>query len=141
MEVRGAVNDITVYDDFAHHPTAIATTLEGLRARVGDQRIIAVIEPRSNTMRLGVHLQRLAPATDSADRVIWYQPPGLDWSLQPVIGASTTPAEIIDSVERIVADLTQQLSGGEHVVIMSNGGFGGIHKKLVAALQQRFQQQ
>jgi len=141
MELLATINGIHVYDDFAHHPTAIATTLEGLRARVGQQRIIAVIEPRSNTMRLGVHLQRLAPATDNADRVIWYQPPGLDWSLQPVIAASKTPAEVIDSIDRIVADLTAQLSGGEHVVIMSNGGFGGIHKKLVAALQQRFQQQ
>src|SRR5690606_37786710 len=88
MEVVCRVNGITVYDDFAHHPTAIAATLEGLRARVGGGRIVAVIEPRSNTMRLGTHLQQLAPATAAADEVIWYQPPGLDWPLEAVVAAS-----------------------------------------------------
>lgn len=141
MELLADISGVRVYDDFAHHPTAIATTLQGLRARVGSEKIIAVIEPRSNTMRLGVHLQKLAPAAQLADRVIWYQPAGLDWSLNEVITASTKPAQIYDSIERIVADLTQQLSGGTHIVIMSNGGFGGIHQKLVNSLQQRFQQQ
>jgi UDP-N-acetylmuramate: L-alanyl-gamma-D-glutamyl-meso-diaminopimelate ligase len=141
MELLADINGIRVYDDFAHHPTAIATTLQGLRARVGNERIIAVIEPRSNTMRLGVHLQKLAPATQLADQVVWYQPSGLDWSLDDVIASSAKPARLYDNIDRIVADLTQTVSGAAHIVIMSNGGFGGIHQKLVNALQQRSQQQ
>jgi len=138
MELIADIHDIRVYDDFAHHPTAIATTLEGLRAKVGDTPIIAVIEPRSNTMRLGVHLQKLSPSTAAADRVLWYQPPGLDWSLNDVVNNSATPAQLYDSIDTIVADLTQKLSGGEQVVIMSNGGFGGIHQKLAASLRLRW---
>jgi UDP-N-acetylmuramate: L-alanyl-gamma-D-glutamyl-meso-diaminopimelate ligase len=141
MELIADIHNIRVYDDFAHHPTAIATTLEGLRARVGTAPIIAVIEPRSNTMRMGVHLQRLAPSISAADRVLWYQPTGLDWSLDEVIATSPQPAQLYSDIDRIVADLTAQLSGGENIVIMSNGGFGGIHQKLVSSLQQRFQQQ
>jgi UDP-N-acetylmuramate: L-alanyl-gamma-D-glutamyl-meso-diaminopimelate ligase len=141
MELLADVHGIRVYDDFAHHPTAIATTLEGLRARVGNAPVIAVIEPRSNTMRMGVHLQRLAPAVAAADRVIWYQPPGLDWSLDEVIAGSPRPAALYSDIERIVADLAGEMKGGENIVVMSNGGFGGIHQKLVGALQSRFQAQ
>ena len=141
MELLADIHGIRVYDDFAHHPTAIATTLEGLRARVGKAPVIAVVEPRSNTMRMGVHLQRLAPSIEAADRVIWYQPPGLDWSLEQVIAASPRPAVLYDDIGRIVADLAASVSGGESIVIMSNGGFGGIHQKLVGALQRRFQAQ
>jgi UDP-N-acetylmuramate: L-alanyl-gamma-D-glutamyl-meso-diaminopimelate ligase len=141
MELLAEVDDIRVYDDFAHHPTAIATTLDGLRARVGKAPVIAIIEPRSNTMRMGVHLERLAPAIAAADRVIWYQPPGLDWSLDQVIAASPRPAVLYSDIERIVADLTAELRGGENIVVMSNGGFGGIHQKLVSSLQRRFQGQ
>jgi UDP-N-acetylmuramate: L-alanyl-gamma-D-glutamyl-meso-diaminopimelate ligase len=141
MELLADVHGIRVYDDFAHHPTAIATTLEGLRARVGNAPVIAVIEPRSNTMRMGVHLQRLAPAVAAADRVIWYQPPGLDWSLDEVIAGSPRPAALYSDIERIVADLAGEMKGGENIVVMSNGGFGGIHLKLVGALQSRFQAQ
>jgi UDP-N-acetylmuramate: L-alanyl-gamma-D-glutamyl-meso-diaminopimelate ligase len=92
-------------------------------------------------MRLGVHLQKLAPSTQAADRVIWYQPPGLDWSMREVIASSETPAQLYDDIDRIVADLTQQLKRGDRVVFMSNGGFGGIHQKLVRSLRQRTQQQ
>jgi UDP-N-acetylmuramate: L-alanyl-gamma-D-glutamyl-meso-diaminopimelate ligase len=141
MELLAEINDIRVYDDFAHHPTAIATTLEGLRARVGKAPVIAIVEPRSNTMRMGVHLQRLAPSIAAADRVIWYQPPGLDWSLDEVIAASPRPATLYSDIERIVADLAAEMRGGENIVIMSNGGFGGIHQKLVGALRRRFQAQ
>ena len=94
MELLDTVAGIAVYDDFAHHPTAIATTLEGLRGRVTKGRIVALIEPRSNTMRMGVYKDRLAPATSCADEVIWYQPPGLDWSLDSVIAGSATPARL-----------------------------------------------
>jgi UDP-N-acetylmuramate: L-alanyl-gamma-D-glutamyl-meso-diaminopimelate ligase len=139
MELIADVHGIRVFDDFAHHPTAIATTLEGLRANVGAAKIIAVIEPRSNTMRLGTHRQKLAPSTVAADRVIWYQPPGLDWSLADVIADSKIPAQQYDSIDAIVADLTRELGGGEQVVIMSNGGFGGIHQKLAASLRARWE--
>jgi UDP-N-acetylmuramate: L-alanyl-gamma-D-glutamyl-meso-diaminopimelate ligase len=141
MELLADIDGICVYDDFAHHPTAIATTLAGLRARVGSENIIVVIEPRSNTMRLGVHLQKLAPSTQAADNVIWYQPPGLDWSLGEVIASSEKPTQLYDNIDRIVADLTLKLKRRDHVVFMSNGGFGGIHQKLVRSLRDRFQKQ
>jgi len=135
MELLDTVEGIAIYDDFAHHPTAIETTLQGLRAKVGQQRIVAVIEPRSNTMKLGSHQARLAPATMDADQVIWYQSPDLGWSLQSVIDSSSCEAEIATSIEDIVAQLVSDASSGDHIVIMSNGGFGGIHQKLVMALE------
>jgi UDP-N-acetylmuramate: L-alanyl-gamma-D-glutamyl-meso-diaminopimelate ligase len=134
MELLGEPGGITVYDDFAHHPTAIATTLAGLRAKVGQQRIIAVIEPRSNTMRLGSHLDRLADATAQADHVIWYQPEGLDWSLDTVVASSAGRAQVQQSIPQIIESLLQTAVAGDHIVIMSNGGFAGIHQQLVTAL-------
>ncbi|HET8731266.1 MAG TPA: UDP-N-acetylmuramate:L-alanyl-gamma-D-glutamyl-meso-diaminopimelate ligase [Moraxellaceae bacterium] len=134
MEVVGHVRGVTVYDDFAHHPTAIATTLEGLRRKVGTGRIIAVIEPRSNTMRLGAHKDSLAPSVVSADQVIWYQPEGLNWDLGPVVTASPVPAVVLGSIDAIIDKVVAEARPGDQVVIMSNGGFGGIHQRLVAAL-------
>ena len=96
---------------------------------------MAVIEPRSNTMRLGVHKANLAPATEQADEAIWYQPPGLDWDLQPVVAASKAPARVASDLEQLVQSLVAQAKAGDHIVIMSNGGFGGIHRKLLQALQ------
>ncbi|MDG1772527.1 MAG: UDP-N-acetylmuramate:L-alanyl-gamma-D-glutamyl-meso-diaminopimelate ligase [Oceanicoccus sp.] len=140
MELIYDDRGILVYDDFAHHPSAIATTLAGLRAQVnaqaGEQRIIAVIEPRSNTMRLGSHLDRLAEVTAEADQVIWYQPEGLDWSLQSVVDHSEGRAVISDSIPSIVQQLAADSKAGDHIVIMSNGGFGGIHLLLTTALSQ-----
>jgi UDP-N-acetylmuramate: L-alanyl-gamma-D-glutamyl-meso-diaminopimelate ligase len=135
MEVVGEVDGITVYDDFAHHPTAIATTLEGLRKKVGQRRIWAVIEPRSNTMRMGAHKDNLAGSTAAATEVIWYQPAGLDWDLGPIIAESPVPAQVVDSIDGIIARLVREALPEDAVVIMSNGGFGGIHQKLVAALK------
>lgn len=137
MELRGEVNGVRVYDDFAHHPTAIATTLEGLRRRVGGERILAIIEPRSNTMRLGRHQDTLAASTAEADEVIWYQPPGLDWSLQAVLERSPVPARVEQDLDALIATVAEQTHGPCHIVIMSNGGFGGIHGKLLAALTGR----
>jgi UDP-N-acetylmuramate: L-alanyl-gamma-D-glutamyl-meso-diaminopimelate ligase len=137
MELLASVGGITVYDDFAHHPTAIQTTLAGLRANVGDQRIIAVIEPRSNTMRLGSHLSRLANATVLADQVVWYQPEGLDWSLQSVVDDSDGRASVVSSVEVIIDQLVADSLDGDHIVIMSNGAFAGIHQQLIAALNEK----
>ncbi len=137
MEVRGTVNGITVYDDFAHHPTAIATTLQGLRHKLGHAaRIFVVLEPRSNTMRMGVHRDNLAAALQGADRVWLYQPPGLDWSLDLVTGALDVPVRVMDSVAALVQSLQQNAVPGDHVLIMSNGGFGGLHDRLLKALAQ-----
>ena len=137
MELLGKPGGVAVYDDFAHHPTAIETTLAGLRESVGEQRIIAVIEPRSNTMRLGAHLNRLADVTRLADCVMWYQPQGLDWSLDAVVAQSEGRATIEQSIERLLDKLVQMAIAGDHIVVMSNGGFDGIHQRLVNALQAR----
>ncbi len=138
MEVVGEVRGITVFDDFAHHPTAIQTTLAGLRKKVGakdgKKKIIAVIEPRSNTMRLGAHKENLAPSVNDADLVLWYQPDGLNWDLGPVVAASPVPAQVLNSIDAIIEKVVKETSAGDQVVIMSNGGFGGIHQKLVKAL-------
>ncbi len=139
MELLATVGGISVYDDFAHHPTAIATTLEGLRGRVSEGRIVALIEPRSNTMRMGIYKDRMAPATEHADEVIWYQPPGLDWSLDSVIAASASRARLSVDLSQTIAELSASLSAGDHLVIMSNGGFGGVHQRLIAALRKRWE--
>ncbi len=136
MEVVGEAAGVTVYDDFAHHPTAIETTLKGLRAQVNEAQILAVIEPRSNTMRLGAHSDRLAPATAAADRVIWYQPAGLNWNLEAVAEASPVPATICSSVDEVIDSVKSLSVDDSHVLIMSNGGFEGIHGRLLSALQE-----
>lgn len=136
LEVRGEVGSVRVYDDFAHHPTAIATTLDGLRGRVGNERIIAVLEPRSNTMRMGVHKDSLAPSLELADQVVLYQPAGLGWDLSDVAAALGTRARVLHSIDDIVAHLVSVMRPRDHVLIMSNGGFGGLHERLLRALQE-----
>ena len=133
MEVRGTVNGITVYDDFAHHPTAIATTVEGLRGRVDDARILAVLEPRSNTMKRGVMKDRLAESLAAADQVFCYSA-GLDWDARTAFAPLGERVAIHDDLGRLVAAIAQSARAGDHILIMSNGGFGGIHDKLLAAL-------
>ena len=130
MEMIGHTDGLTIYDDFAHHPTAIATTLDGLRKRVADERIVAIIEPRSNTMKAGVHRQTLAESATSADLTYWYQPPGLDWSLEESINGygGQRIEQDFDTLLRAVALEARQ---GGHFVIMSNGGFSGFHQKLL----------
>jgi UDP-N-acetylmuramate: L-alanyl-gamma-D-glutamyl-meso-diaminopimelate ligase len=137
MEIRGVIDDVTVYDDFAHHPTAIATTLAGLRARVGGARIVAVLEARSNTMKLGVHREQLAPALKLADRAWFLNSPDLGWDLPGAVAALGERAEFAPSVEELVKGLTAQSRPGDHILVMSNGGFGGLHDKLLAALRAR----
>ena len=134
MEIRGEINGITVYDDFAHHPTAIKTTLAGLRAKTGTARIIAVLEPRSNTMRLGIHRHTLGPALDAADAVLLYQPAGLDWNLDHVTATLDT-AQVFDDIERLAVHLAETTRSGDHILIMSNGAFGGLHEKLLHLLE------
>ncbi len=133
MEVRGVVNGITVYDDFAHHPTAISTTLNGLRKRVGEEKIIAIVEPRSNTMRMGVHVEELGPSLMLADEVVFYRPADIDWNLNTV-AESLNNAKVFEAVDHIVSYLKGYVRPGDHLLIMSNGGFGGIHNKVLKAL-------
>ncbi len=135
LELLGTVNGVSVYDDFAHHPTAIAATLQGLRARTGKGRLFALIEPRSNTMRQGQHRDQLAASCESADQVYWFQPPNMDWSLEDVAAASPVPARVISDIDGLVAAVKSELGAGDQVVIMSNGGFGGIHDKMLCALE------
>jgi len=137
MEVRGEVAGVTVYDDFAHHPTAIETTLEGLRARVGAARIIAVLEPRSNTMKMGVHREQLAPSLAVADRTWLLNSPDLGWDLAGAVSSMGDRASLAGSVDALVRGLAAQARAGDHVLVMSNGGFGGLHDKLLAALRAR----
>lgn len=134
MELRGEQAGVKVYDDFAHHPTAIETTLAGLRAQVGEARIIAVLEPRSNTMRLGVHAERLAPAMWAADRVLVYSPPELNWDAARVFTELGDRAEVFTSVADIIGAIVKGKQPGDHVLIMSNGGFENIHQRLLDAL-------
>ncbi|PPD03207.1 MAG: UDP-N-acetylmuramate:L-alanyl-gamma-D-glutamyl-meso-diaminopimelate ligase [Methylobacter sp.] len=129
MEVIAKINGVTVYDDFAHHPTAIATTLDGLRRQVDGERIIAIVEPRSNTMRLGVHTQTLAQSLHSADRALIYQPEGLGWDLSQLLKYAEN-IEICASLDAIIGILQQEAKQGGHFVLMSNGSFGGIYQRL-----------
>ena len=137
MEVKGQVNDITVYDDFAHHPTAIATTLDGLRKKVGNARILAVLEPRSNTMKMGVHKETLANSWQKADDVFVYEPQGMDWSLAESVKRSSAPAQCFRDVEQIVQKVTNVAQAGDHILIMSNGGFEDIHGRILQALENK----
>jgi UDP-N-acetylmuramate: L-alanyl-gamma-D-glutamyl-meso-diaminopimelate ligase len=137
MQVRGEVDGIVVYDDFAHHPTAIHTTLAGLRARVNGARIIAVLEPRSQTMRLGVHRDVLAPAFAAADDVWIYAPPDLGWDVESVVAALGKRGHLRRDLDALSADLVAALRPGDQVLVMSNGSFGGLHGRLLSALQAR----
>jgi UDP-N-acetylmuramate: L-alanyl-gamma-D-glutamyl-meso-diaminopimelate ligase len=136
MQVRGQARDVVVYDDFAHHPTAIRTTLEGLRHRVGAARIIAVLEPRSNTMKRGLMKDALPQSVAAADRVYIYTH-GLGWNANAVFAPLGARAHCLDDLESLVGAVAAEARAGDHVLIMSNGGFGGIHGKLLQRLGGR----
>ena len=135
LEVKGAVKNIVVYDDFAHHPTAIATTLSGLRAKIGKARLIAVLEFGSYTMRSGVHKERMQDALHDADMVVC-KSTDQDWGLKNILEKFKQPTAIYQDVDNLVSQLAPSLQSGDHVVIMSNSGFGGIHEKLLATLEK-----
>ncbi len=139
MEVRGVVDGITVYDDFAHHPTAIHTTIDGLRRRIGKARLIAVLEPRSNTMKLGSHRDAIAGSLSQADRVWMYQGPAVKWDVADSVAALGDKARVSTSIDALLEELDAYLAQGDHVLIMSNGGFEGIHGKLLTRLKAREQ--
>jgi UDP-N-acetylmuramate: L-alanyl-gamma-D-glutamyl-meso-diaminopimelate ligase len=136
MELRGRVDDIAVYDDFAHHPTAIATTLDGLRRAERRGRILAVVEPRSNTMKLGTMKAALPGSLASADRVYCYSA-GLGWDAGEALAPLGSRAEVHDDLGRLVASVASSARPGDHIVVMSNGGFGGVHARLLDALASR----
>ena len=134
LELRGEVRGIRVYDDFAHHPTAVRLTIDGVR-RQAPGRIVAVLEPRSHTMRLGVHRAELAGSLAGADRVWLYQPAGLEWSLDDVAASLGPKAAVAREMPKLVDALASELKAGDRVLIMSNGGFGGLHERLLQALR------
>ena len=134
MQVRGVAGGVTVYDDFAHHPTAIATTLAGLRARVGAARIVAVLEPRSNTMKLGTHRDALAEAVAAADDAWFLAPPNLGWDLREALAPLGERAHLAATVEELADRLVRAARPGDHWLIMSNGGFGGLHERVLRLL-------
>jgi UDP-N-acetylmuramate: L-alanyl-gamma-D-glutamyl-meso-diaminopimelate ligase len=137
MELRGEVRGIAVYDDFAHHPTAIAYTIDGLRRKVGGKRIVAVLEPRSATMRMGVHRDTLAPSLAAADAVWMFAPPDLGWDAGAVVESLGAKGRVARSLDELLAGLVAAALPGDQVLVMSNGGFGGLHGKLLEALGER----
>lgn len=141
MELIGDVNDILVFDDFAHHPTAITMTLDGAKKKLADRRLWAIIEPRSNTMKMGIHQDSLAESAALADYTIWYEPAGLEWGLKEVIEHAYTASDsignqqVMSSIDTIIEHITTHAQAGDAIVVMSNGGFEGIHQRLLTALR------
>ena len=141
MELIGDVNDILVFDDFAHHPTAITTTLDGAKKKLADRCIWAIIEPRSNTMKMGIHQDSLAESAALADHTLWYEPTGLEWGLREVIenanivNPNMGNQQVLSSVDAIIEHISTHAKAGDAIVIMSNGGFEGIHQRLLTALR------
>lgn len=137
LELKGEVNGVTVYDDFAHHPTAIELTLGGLRNKVGSDKIIAVLEPRSATMKRGVHKDTLAASLHQADEVFLYQPDNIDWSVDDIVNQCTQTAQASSDINQLVDNIVNQAESGSHILVMSNGGFEGIHGKLLDKLAEK----
>ena len=134
METKGVVNNITVYDDFAHHPTAIETTVAGLRAKVGNARILVVLEPRSNTMKLGVMKDALPASLKDADLVFCYGA-NLGWDATEVLNPIKNKAQTFENLENLVTAIAKSAKSGDHILVMSNGGFGGVHQKILDVLK------
>ncbi|MBK5931194.1 UDP-N-acetylmuramate:L-alanyl-gamma-D-glutamyl-meso-diaminopimelate ligase [Halochromatium salexigens] len=135
MELRGIEAGIRVYDDFAHHPTAIASTLAGLRRQVGEARIIAVLEPRSNTMRMGIHGTALAASLEMAERVVIYSPPDLAWDASTALAPLGERLRVCADLDQVLTAATAEVNPGDHLLVMSNGGFGGIHQRILERLR------
>ena len=138
MEIVGEINGITLYDDFAHHPTAITTTLAGLRGKVGKARILAVLEPRSNTMKLGVMKSALPASLEEADLVFCFGA-NLGWDASEALAPIQSKANVYDDMAQMVVAISSVAEAGDQILVMSNGGFGGVHQKLLSALQLKFQ--
>jgi UDP-N-acetylmuramate: L-alanyl-gamma-D-glutamyl-meso-diaminopimelate ligase len=134
LELFGEVRGVQVYDDFAHHPTAIAVTIAALRERETKGRILAVLEPRSNTMRLGGHAQTLAESLAAADLVFVYARPDLKWDAQSALGSLAAKLHLHAELDSLVTDISSVAQAGDRVLVMSNGDFGGVHSRLISAL-------
>lgn len=141
MELRGEVAGIKVYDDFAHHPTAIATTIAGLRAKVGTARILAVLEPRSNTMKMGVHQGELIKSLVQADKAYMFAPTGLGWDIHQLAQKAPIPTSVQHDINHLVDMLVAEAKPGDQILVMSNGGFEGIHNKLLDKLTKQHPQE
>jgi UDP-N-acetylmuramate: L-alanyl-gamma-D-glutamyl-meso-diaminopimelate ligase len=148
LETIGVANEVTVYDDFAHHPTAIMTTVDGLRRRVGESRILAVLEPRSNTMKLGVMKAQLPNSLEAADKIFAYGAStgkdSLGWDLNEVLAPLNAKnddrAASFDDLSALVRTIANEAKPGDHILVMSNGGFGGVHQKILTAIQEKAKQ-
>ncbi len=142
MELIGNSNDILVFDDFAHHPTAITTTLDGAKKKLVGRKVWAIIEPRSNTMKMGIHQDSLAPSAALADYTLWYEPSGLEWGLKEVIAqaqannSDLSHQQVLSSTEAIIEHIKTHAKSGDAIIIMSNGGFEGIHQRLLSAIDK-----
>ena len=136
MEKIFEVDGITIYDDFAHHPTAISATLEGARSNVGTEKIVAIIEPRSNTMKIGIHKNEIIEAIKLADEVLWYEPEEVSWSIQDTSDQSATKIHIFDDIDQLILRTLKSISGSTHIIIMSNGSFQGFHIKLIDEIKK-----
>ena len=136
LELLGAPHNIAVFDDFAHHPTAIAATLSAMRAEQSSGKLIALVEPRSNTMRLGQYRAELGAAAQEADHVIWFEPPGLDWNLSAALDAYEHQ-EVMSDIDALLNRALALAHPGDKIVVMSNGGFQGLHTRLIAALEDK----
>lgn len=134
MELKGKVKQVTVYDDFAHHPSAIKTTVEGLRNRVGSERILAVLEPRSATMKMGCHKDTLADSWSKADLVFLHEPDNLVWSMDELLAHSNVDASVYKDLDTLIKSILVHVRPSDHILIMSNGGFGNIHNQLLEKL-------
>jgi UDP-N-acetylmuramate: L-alanyl-gamma-D-glutamyl-meso-diaminopimelate ligase len=139
MELKAQIGGVTIYDDFAHHPTAIATTIDGLRAKVGNQRILAVLEPRSNTMKMGIHKDTLASSWQQADQAFIFEPSNLDWSMEDLLTQSEVTALLYKDIDTLVKSIVSYAKPEDHIIVMSNGSFAGIHDLLNQALHDKFQ--
>src|SRR4030095_5534961 len=137
LQLRGTVGGVSVIDDFAHHPTAIRATLEAVRDRAGTARIVALLEPRSNTMKQGAVKAALAGSMQGADRIFCYAAPGLGWSVAGKLFAPGARASTHEDLDDVVAQVLAYVRSGDHVVVMSNGGFGGVHARLLAGLENQ----
>ena len=138
MEIRGTINDVTVYDDFAHHPTAISTTLEGLRKHCGNKKIIAILEPRSNTMKMGVHKKTLLNSLQLADNICIYQDEDNEWNISEMENTHSKDFSIYTKIDKLVENVLNMTQPGDNLLVMSNGSFAGIHNKLLTGLEQKY---
>ncbi|GIU06833.1 MULTISPECIES: UDP-N-acetylmuramate:L-alanyl-gamma-D-glutamyl-meso-diaminopimelate ligase [unclassified Shewanella] len=137
MELLDTVNGIEVYDDFAHHPTAITTSLSGMRARVGEGKVTVILEPRSNTMKSGVHKDTLANSLSLASNAFLYQAGNIDWDISAAMSSASVPVEVLFDIDEIVDKVAAQATSTDTIIVMSNGGFGGLHQKLLAKLRNQ----